>query len=59
MMDRCRWRVLSGLAWFLLSACADNQYGPPSPDGKPRNWGQQHYLDNQRYQQWTIDRMPT
>jgi hypothetical protein len=37
-----------------LSACADNQYGPPPPDGKPRNAGQQHYLDMQRYQE-TID----
>jgi hypothetical protein len=39
-------------ALLLLSAC-NNQYGPPA-GGQPRSWGEQHYLDNQRYQQ-TID----
>ena len=36
-------------ALLLLSAC-NNQYGPPV-EGQPLTWGQQHYLDNQRYQQ--------
>ena len=44
------------LAVLALSAC-DNQYGPPPADGKPQNWGQQHYLDNQRYQQLNNDRI--
>jgi hypothetical protein len=58
MTERRRWIGLTGLlALQLLSACATNQYGPP--DGPPRTWGEQHYLDNQRYQQWTQDRMPT
>jgi hypothetical protein len=35
------------LLW--LSACA-NTYGPP-PNGKPQTWGQQHYLDVQRYRE--------
>jgi hypothetical protein len=55
---RSRWPVLLGLAaLLLLSACSDNQYGPPV-DGKPLTWGQQHYLDNQRYQELNQDRMP-
>ena len=36
---------------LLLSAC-NNQY--QAPDGEPKTWGEQHYLDNQGYQQ-TID----
>ena len=48
--------VLGVLATLVLAAC-DNQYGPPV-EGKPLNWGQQHYLDNQRYQQMNQDRMP-
>jgi len=44
-----------GIAVLLLSAC-NNQYGPPV-EGKPLNWGQQHYLDNQRYQQLNEDRV--
>jgi len=40
---------------LMLAAC-DNQYGPPVP-GRPLTWGQQHYLDNQRYQQLTNDRI--
>jgi hypothetical protein len=44
-------------ALLLLSACGNNQYGPPPADGKPQNWGQQHYLDNQRYQQLNLDRI--
>jgi hypothetical protein len=39
-----------------LAACA-NQYGPPPANGQPQNWGQQHYLDNQRYQQLNLDRL--
>ena len=49
--------LLGILAVLSLSACETNQYGPPV-DGKPVNWGQQHYLDNQRYQQLNQDRMP-
>lgn len=44
-------------ALLLLAACSDNQYGPPEP-GKPVTWGQQHYLNNQAYQQMNQDRMP-
>jgi hypothetical protein len=53
-------RRLSGVAlvclgWLLLLSACSNQYGPPpADDGKPENWGQQHYLDNHAYQQ-TID----
>ena len=43
------------LAVLLLAAC-NNQYGPP-PGGKPQNWGQQHYLDNQAYQKLNNDRL--
>lgn len=49
-----RWRtaILIGFsAGLLLSACA-NQYRAPA--GEPQTWGEQHYLDNQRYQE-TID----
>jgi len=49
--------ILGVLAVLSLSAC-NNQYGPPPADGKPQNWGQQHYLDNQAYQQLNQDRMP-
>jgi len=44
------------LAVLTLSAC-DNQYGPPPNGGPPQNWGQQHYLDNLRYQQLNNDRI--
>ncbi len=48
-----QWTFGLGLgAALLLSACADNQYGPP--DGPPKNFGQQHYLDNQQYQQLNL-----
>ena len=47
---------LGMLAALSLSAC-DNQYGPPPDGGPPQNWGQQHYLDNQRYQQLNQDRI--
>jgi len=40
-----------------LLSVSNNQYGPPPADGKPRSWGEQHYLDNQQYQQQTQDRM--
>jgi hypothetical protein len=36
-------------ALLLLSGC-NNHYGPPA-NGQPSTWGEQHYLDNQRYQQ--------
>jgi hypothetical protein len=52
-MPRRSTSMLFSAALLLLGAC-NNQYGPPPEDGRPRNWGQQHYLDNQRYQQ-TID----
>jgi hypothetical protein len=48
--------LLGLLAALSLSAC-ENQYGPPPGDGKPQNWGQQHYLNNQRYQQLNNDRI--
>jgi hypothetical protein len=50
-------RRLSGLAlvslgWLLLLSACNNQYGPPpADDGKPENWGQLHYLDNQDYRE--------
>jgi hypothetical protein len=44
------------LVVLALSAC-DNQYGPPPAEGPPQNWGQQHYLNNQRYQQLNNDRI--
>jgi len=50
--------LVASAASLLLAACGDNQYGPPPEGGKPTNWGQQHYLDNQRYQQLNLDRMP-
>jgi hypothetical protein len=41
--------ILVCLGWaLLLGACSENQYGPPPAGGAPENWGQQHYLDNQR-----------
>ena len=43
-------------AALLLSACAGNQY--QEPNGRPATWGEQHYVDNQTYQQWTTDRLP-
>ena len=42
---------------LLLAACA-NTYGPPV-EGQPLTAGQQHYLDNQRYQQINLDRFRT
>jgi hypothetical protein len=48
--------LLGLFAVLSLSAC-DNQYGPPPADGRPQNWGQQHYLDNQRYKQLNQDRI--
>jgi len=45
-----RWRLLVGLsAVLLIAGCADNQYR--SPEGQPRTWGEQHYLDSLRYQE--------
>jgi len=48
--------LLALVGLLSLSAC-DNQYGPPPADGPPQNWGQQHYLNNQRYQQLNNDRI--
>jgi hypothetical protein len=48
---------LLGLTVVLTLSACDNQYGPPPADGRPQNWGQQHYLDNQRYQQLNNDRI--
>jgi hypothetical protein len=48
--------VLLGITASLLLAACNNQYGPPPADGKPTNWGQQRYLENQRYQQLNNDR---
>jgi outer membrane biogenesis lipoprotein LolB len=48
--------ALLASAMLLLAACGPNQYGPPV-EGKPRTWGQQHYLDNQAYQKLNTDRI--
>jgi hypothetical protein len=40
---------------LLLAAC-NNTYGPP-PNGKPENWGQQHYLDVEKYRELNENRM--
>jgi hypothetical protein len=44
--------IASGL---LLAAC-NNTYGPPV-NGKPASWGQQHYLDVQKYREQNENRM--
>ncbi|WP_395022029.1 hypothetical protein [Dongia sp.] len=49
--------AFSGALLLGLAACGTNTYGPPPAGGKPQNWGQQHYLDNQRYQQLNLDRL--
>ena len=49
--------IIGVFAVLSLSACGTNQYGPPV-EGKPLTWGQQHYLDNQYYQQLNQDRIP-
>jgi hypothetical protein len=48
--------VLVVAAPLFLAAC-HNTYGPPPENGKPQNWGQQHYLDNQRYEEQNQNRM--
>jgi hypothetical protein len=48
--------LLLGAVIGLLGAC-NNTYGPPPANGKPQNYGQQRYIDNQRYQEQTQDRM--
>ncbi len=49
--------ILGVCAVLSLSACESNEYGPPPAGGKPQNWGQQHYLNNQRYQELNRDRL--
>jgi hypothetical protein len=49
--------IVAACALLFLAACGTNQYGPPV-EGKPLTWGQQHYLNNQAYQQMNQDRMP-
>ena len=44
---------------LLLAACGSNTYGPPPSDGKPQNWGQQHYLDVQHYHEMIENGMNT
>jgi hypothetical protein len=48
------WVISTALAF--LAGCG-NTYGPPPAESKPQNFGQQHYLDNQLYQQQTQDRL--
>jgi len=40
---------------LVLGAC-NNTYGPP-PNGKPQNWGQQHYFDVEAYREFNENRM--
>jgi hypothetical protein len=49
--------ILVVVGWALLLSACNNTYGPPPADGKPQNYGQQRYIDNQLYQQQTQDRM--
>ena len=44
------------IAMPLLLAACNNTYGPP-PNGAPQNWGQQHYLDVQKYREQNENRM--
>jgi hypothetical protein len=44
------------MASLLLLAACNNTYGPPA-NGKPENWGQQHYLDVQKYREQNENRM--
>jgi hypothetical protein len=47
---------VGAVALALLLAACDNAYAPP-PNGKPENWGQQHYLDVQRQREQNENRM--
>ena len=50
------WAALGGLSMMLaLSGCVGNQY--QEPNGQPKTWGQQHYIDNQNYQKINNDRV--
>ena len=49
---------LGAAALLLALAACSNTYGPPV-EGQPLTAGQQHYLDNQRYQQINLDRFRT
>jgi len=57
LANPARAAALAGIAALLLLSACNNQYGPPPSDGKPKNWGQQHYLDNKAYQELTQDRL--
>ncbi|HVT53751.1 MAG TPA: hypothetical protein VHE77_19375 [Dongiaceae bacterium] len=51
--------ILAAIAWPLLLAGCNNSYGPPPANGKPANWGQQHYLDMQHYHEMIENGMNT
>jgi len=53
---RCIGRPLVLALTLLLCAC-NNTYGPPPANGKPQNWGQQHYLDVERNRELNQNRM--
>lgn len=59
MTDRRRWIGSAACCALLTLAACNNQYGPPPADGQPRNWGQQHYVEVQRWReqgpQWRQD----
>lgn len=46
--------VFSGALLLALVAC-NNGYGPPAPGQASLTWGQQHYVDNQQYQDQHLD----
>ena len=46
--------VFSGGLLLALAAC-NNGYGPPAPGQASLTWGQQHYIDNQNYQDQHLD----
>jgi hypothetical protein len=51
---RAAFFAFSGALLLALAAC-DNGYGPPVAGQASLTWGQQHYLDNQRYQEQHLD----
>jgi hypothetical protein len=50
-----RFSTAATLFGLLLAGC-HNAYAPPT-NGSPENWGEQHYLDNQRNQEQIENRM--